>query len=74
MAELQEVVSDRFDLIVRQKELEYERLLRRLEELKKEVEKNKAEITKWKDPKVKDENVKKRIEDLLKGLLKFKWD
>ncbi len=76
MAELREVASDRYDLIVRQKEIEYERLLKRLEELKKEVEENKAEITKWKDPKVRGENIKKRIEDLIKGLPPppFKWD
>ena len=74
MAELREVANDRYDLIVRRKEIEYERLLKRLEELKKEVEENKAEITKWKDQQVKEENVKKRIEDLIKGLPKFKWD
>jgi hypothetical protein len=73
-AELREVAGDRFDLIVRRKEIAYEQLLKRLEELKKQVEKNKAEIAEWKDPKFKEENVKKHLDDLLKGLPKFRWD
>ncbi len=74
ITELQKVVSDRFDVIVRRKELEYERLLRRLEELKKQVEENKEEINKWKDPTFRKGNVEKHVEDLIKGLPKFKWD
>jgi len=73
-AELREVAGDRFDLIVRRKEIAYEQLLKRLAELKKQVEENKAEIAEWKDPKFKEENVKKHLEDLLKGLPKFRWD
>jgi hypothetical protein len=70
-AQLEQVAGRRFDLIVRQKEIAYAQLLKRLEELKKRVEENNAEITKWKDAKFKNENVKKRIQELISG---FKWD
>jgi len=70
-AQLEQVAGRRFDLIVRQKEISYAQLLRRLEELKKRVEENNAEITKWKDAKFKNENVKKRVQELISG---FKWD
>lgn len=65
--QLQQVVGRRFDLLVRQKEIEYGRLLKRLEELKKQLEENKAEVTKWKDAKFKEENTKKRVEELIHG-------
>ena len=73
-AQLEKTVGRRFDLLVRQKEIEYGRLLKRLEELKKQLEENKSEVTKWKDAKFKEENVKKRVQDLIKGSPKFKWD
>ncbi len=72
-SQLEKIVGRRFDLIVKRKEIAYAQLLRRLEELKKHVEENKAEITKWKDAKFKDENVKKRVEEL-SGIGGFKWD
>jgi len=70
-AQLEEIEARRFDLLVKRKEISYAQLLRRLEELKKRVEENNAEITKWKDAKFKNENVKKRIQELISG---FKWD
>jgi hypothetical protein len=70
-AQLEKTVSRRYDLIVKRKEIAYSQLLRRLEELKKHVEENKAEITTWKDTNFKDENVKKRVQELISG---FKWD
>jgi len=70
--ELEEVVSDRFNLIIRWKRIEYERLLTKLEKLKRDIEASDAGIKKWEDSK--EENVKKRVEDLLSGKKKFKWD
>jgi predicted Rossmann fold nucleotide-binding protein DprA/Smf involved in DNA uptake len=72
--QLKEVTRSRYDLIVRQKEITYEQLLKRLEELKQQVNKSKDEITKWKDPKFKDENVNNHVEYLMKGLPRFRWD
>jgi hypothetical protein len=73
-AQLEKTVGRRFDLLVRQKEIEYGRLLRRLEELKKQLEENKAEVTKWKDAKFKEENVKKRVQELIRGFKPVPWD
>ena len=43
-AELQEVVARRYDLIVRRKEIAYEQLLKRLEDLQKQVTESKDDI------------------------------
>jgi hypothetical protein len=73
-ADLEAVVSRRFDLIVKQKEIMYERLLKWLEELKNRVKESKDEINKWKDDKFKAENVKQRLKDLTEGTRRFEWD
>jgi hypothetical protein len=74
MGQLNEVVGKRFDLIVKRKQIEYERLLEKLEKLKKEVKESEAEVDKWNDAKFKQENVKTRVEDLVSGKEKFRWD
>lgn len=71
-AKLKELVSVKFDLRLERKQIEYEQLLARLEELKKEASENKAELDKWKDRK--DEEVQKRLERLLSRTEKFDWD
>jgi len=63
-AELEVVVSDRYDLIVRQKQMEYEQLLKRLEELQREVKESLKEIETWLDKGYKEETVKERMEFL----------
>jgi hypothetical protein len=73
-ADLEAVVSRRYDLIVKQKEIMYERLLKWLEELKNRVKESKAEIKKWQDEEFKVENVKKRLKDLTEGTPRFEWD
>jgi len=74
MAQLEEVVAGSFDLILREKEIEYERLLKRLEELKKRIEERRDEIIKSRDKEYKAKKVKERIEDLVEGIPKWKWD
>lgn len=74
VAELEEVVAGRFDLIVRRKQIAYERLIKWLEELRKRIRESRGEIFKWRDEKLKNENVKQRIQDLLEEPLKFNWD
>ena len=71
--DLKEVLSNRFDVIMERKQIEYEQLLERLEMLKKDVEHRKAEMEKWKDAKFKDDSVKARIEELLGKSDKFTW-
>ena len=73
-ADLEAIVSRRFDLIVKQKEIMYERLLKWLEELKNRVKESKDEINKWKDETFKAENVKQRLKDLTEGTRRFEWD
>ena len=74
VAELEEVVAGRFDLIVRRKQIAYERLIKWLEELRKRIRESRGEIFKWRDEKLKNENVKQRIQDLLEEIPKFNWD
>lgn len=73
-AELQEVVALRYDLIVRRKEIAYEQLLRRLDELQKQVRESKDDIANYKDPRVKQENVRQRVRALTENKVRFKWD
>ncbi len=73
-AQLERVLSDRYDLIVRRKQMAYERFLHWLEELKKRIEKSKAEIIRAKKKDVRAENIKERMETLLEGTKGFNWD
>jgi len=73
--ELEEIIGHRYDLIVRRKQIAYEWLLKRLEELQNEVKESRAEISRAQDAKVKAENVEKRKQDLLaEKKEEFKWD
>jgi len=73
--ELEEVLSKRFDALVKWKQMEYELLLERLERLKEEIKKSKVNIKKWKDDKFKEENIKAHIKELLSPDKdkKFRW-
>jgi len=73
-AQLEQVVSKRFDLIVQRKQMEYEQLLKRLENLKKQVEESEAEVTRWKEPDFKNQSVKARVDELLSAKEDFKWE
>jgi len=72
--ELEEVVGLRYDLIVRKKQIAYERLLKWLEELQNRIKESRAELGIWQDPKTKAENVKERVEYLLGEKKGFSWD
>ena len=73
-AEFQDVVGKRYDLLVRRKEIAYEQLLKKLDELQKQVRESKDEIGKWRDPKIKQENVKQRTKSRTDNKVRFKWD
>lgn len=70
--ELKEVVSNRFDLIIKRKQMRYEQMSKELERLKKEVAKKSAEIEKWKEKK--QEKVKEHLEELMSRTKEFDWD
>jgi len=70
-AELQTLVSKRFDVIVVQKQLRYQELNKRLEEMKKEVQKQQADLDKLKGKK--NEEVKKRLDSLINKTEEINW-
>jgi len=72
--ELEEIVGRRYDLIVRRKQIAYEWLLKRLEELQNRINESRAEILKAQDAKVKEENIKNRTKELLEEKKGFRWD
>jgi len=71
---LKELISNRFDLIVKRKQIGYELLSKRLEELKKELKQSEAGIEKWKATKFREEKVKERLEKLMSRIEEFDWD
>jgi hypothetical protein len=73
-AELQNVVSRQFDLIVKRKQLAYEDLANKLAKLQKEVDRKKTEVEKWKSKDFKNEQVKKRVDELIGEKEKFEWE
>jgi hypothetical protein len=70
-AELEEVVALRYDVILRRKQMGFERLFRRLENLKKQINESRKDILKYQDPATKEENVKQRAKELLDEKKKF---
>ena len=71
--ELEKVVSNRYDVILRRKQIEYENLLKKLEKLKEQVKKSEAAVERWKDAEFKSENVNARLKELRsKG--EFRWE
>lgn len=73
ISELEDVIGRRFDLIVKRKQIAYEQLSKKLEELQKEVKSREADVEKWKSPQFKEQNVKARIKELLSQTGKFDW-
>jgi hypothetical protein len=69
---LKEVVSERFDLIIKRKQMAYERMLERIERLKKEAEEGKVSLEEFINEK--EQNVEERIEGLLSGEKRFRWE
>ena len=74
IGQLEQVISSRFDLILRRKQIEYKRLHKQLERLKERIKKSEAKIEKWKDPEFKNSNIEARIDELTAGIEGFKWD
>lgn len=72
ITELKGVVSERFDLIIKRKQLEHQELRKRLGELKDKVEKSEAETARWKE--TKDQRVKEHVDDLIKQKERFSWE
>ena len=73
-SQLEEVVAARYDVLIRRKQITYEWLLKRLEDLQREVNHSKEEIIKLKDDNVKKDNVTERVKDLTGESSRFPWD
>jgi len=73
MSQLEEVVGNKYDLIIRKKIIAYEFLLKRVAELQKELNESREEIAKWKEANIKAQNVKERMKELTENSRKFKW-
>ena len=71
-AELKGVVSQRFDVIVQKKQLQYEELKKKLEELQNSVNKSQTELDKFKNNK--EEQVNKYLESIANQSERFDWD
>ena len=72
--ELEQIVGQQFDLIVKRKQMAYEDLTKKLADLQKEVDQRKAEVEKWKGKDFKSQKVKERVTELLNEKEKFEWD
>jgi hypothetical protein len=72
--ELEQIVGQQFDLIVKRKQMAYEDLTKKLADLQKEVNQKKTEVEKWKSKDFKSQKVKERVTELLNEKEKFEWD
>jgi hypothetical protein len=72
LADLKDVVSRRFDIIMARKQLQYDDLKIRLEDLQKEVQKQEQELEKLKTNK--DKAVKEYFDGLVNKAEKMNWD
>ena len=70
--QLKTVVGDSFDLIVQKKQLKYEELKKKLEELQQNVKKSQSELESIKSKKT--EQVEQRLKELLSQSEKIDWD
>lgn len=73
-AKLEEVIALRYDVILRRKQIAYERLLKWLQELQDRIRESRADIRIYQDPKAKEANIKQRARELLEEKKRFRWD
>ena len=73
-AELEVVIALRYEVILKQKQMVLERLLRRLEDLSKQIRDSQDDIQKYEDPQTKEANIKQRAKELLEEKKKSLWD
>lgn len=73
MSQLEEVVSNKYDLLIRRKQIAYGMLLKRIEELQKELNESSKLIKIWEDEKIKAQNVQERIKELTEQSRRFRW-
>lgn len=72
MTDLKDNVSRRFDIIMARKQIQYDDLKTRLQELQKEVQKQEKDLDKLKNNK--DNAVKEHLDELTQKAEKMQWD
>jgi len=70
--QLEELVAQRFDIVLRKKQLRYEHLRQRLEKLKTRLSQQEAEVNNLKNKK--DDAVKSRVQELIGTTEKIDWN
>lgn len=71
-AQLKEVLGERFDVVLQKKQLKYEELKKKLEELQQNVNKSQAELENYKNNK--ENLIKKHLDELINQAGQFDWD
>jgi hypothetical protein len=64
ITELTEVLSDRYDIIIKRKQLQYDQLLKNLNDLQKQIKASMDEIDRWKDEEFKVLQIQNQIDYL----------
>jgi hypothetical protein len=62
---LRGVLSDRYDVIIKRKQLQYEQLLKKLVDLQKQINSSMDDIKRWEDPNLKDEQIKTQMKIMI---------
>ena len=70
--ELEKVTSDRFDVVLQRKQMEYDQMQKELARLTEHIKKSEAQLENWKANKA--ERVKERVKELLSRTEKFGWE
>jgi hypothetical protein len=72
--QLETVVGQQFDLIVKRKQIALDDLTKKLTDLQKEVDNKKSDVEKWKGKDYKNQQIKQRVNELLSEKEKFEWE
>jgi hypothetical protein len=72
--DLEKLVGQQFDLIIKHKQIVCEDLAKKLQDLNKDLDKKKADIEKWKNADFKNKKVKERVNELLSESEKFELE
>ncbi len=71
--ELKNVLGKKYDVLIAKKQLAYDSLKIRLENLKKQLERSEEKIKNWKSAETKELNIKQRLEEILNNDHEFTW-
>ena len=72
--ELKDVLGSRYDLLLKRRQLAYDRLLEKLKTLQEEITASESKLEQWKDSEYKQDQIDQRIEQLLEKTETFKWE